>query len=227
MKVSWRAFLRLKIIAFVSVFCVLWTAIVIWQHQLENRRAANLIEEMRAVAKAHLSYLEKYKYPAGYDPSNANTIDKVNRPPYRITGNTAFNLSPLLCGTDLSEQIRFWGKLRQANLYPGEANDCANPRHSDGGLIGVQTGDGKGGQILTSSKEGLSGFLVCANSVLSLHAQKIDEILDDGMGSAGLVRAGGNGASIPSISREYDERHPANALILCMPIELLAEYRHQ
>jgi prepilin-type N-terminal cleavage/methylation domain-containing protein len=178
------------------------------QEMIQNAKIKNLSNDMKGVAAAYYSYLDRYKAVPG-DDNAAST---------RFTGGVNGGGNGVIAGVYTAvvapalaaESNNFWQHVRMAGFLSGTATATVAlpPNHSLGGILGVQQ---------PASTYGMTGAVVCAGAVPWKIAQAIDVLLDDGDSATGTVRAGlagaANLATVAGTAAVYGPTIPATAVL--------------
>jgi prepilin-type N-terminal cleavage/methylation domain-containing protein len=193
------------------------------QELIENSRIKAIANEMKSVQAAYNGYIDRYKAIPGDEALAAMTARGwVTTAAGAAPNNGVLAITPAQAITNTGDQPAFWGALRGAGLFVGDATAAAGvaglPRHSGGGLITVAVG-----------LYGQPGLQVCATGLNTKQAAGIDTLIDGTLpatqigNAAGTVR-GATAAANPlapvaglPVGAAYNET-AVTTWTLCMPL---------
>ncbi|MDA8108793.1 MAG: hypothetical protein M0015_09220, partial [Betaproteobacteria bacterium] len=137
------------------------------------------------------------------------------------TYNNAGSGCPAVAVSATPETCLWWDDLRRAGFVSGSG--ASNPFNAFSGLIGVQTGDSAGGQVLpAASGGGFAGLIVCSANIPDKVAIALDTQMDDGHIASGTVRGQLQSAPNPPVATttqtpDYQETG-TNTYLICKQI---------
>lgn len=196
MKAKIRGFTLVELAIVMVIIGLLLGGILKGQELITNAKVKSLSNDFRSVAGAYYGYLDRYRAVAGDDKDVVAHV-----------GGTLATVSTGAVGdgridgwwnstTTTNESMLFWQHVRLGNLLTGSTTVVAGygPVNAAGGLIGI-TGTNP------DTAAGFAGtFYVCSNNIDGKSAKQLDNMLDDGNGSTGSMRAFAAGSSAASAS---------------------------
>jgi len=146
------------------------------QEMMTNAKIKRTSNDYNGMSAAIFSYLDRYSAFPGDDP-NAGVR----------WGATPGNGDGVIQGTCYSatatdESVQLWDHLRLSGLVAGTGSNF--PTHAFGGRIGVE-----------DNSAGLTGTVICMESLQGKIGEILDRQMDDGNGNTGEVRATANAAT--------------------------------
>jgi hypothetical protein len=146
---------------------------------ITQAKIKNVIADFSGISAAYHGYQDRYRAIPG---------DDVNAT--RWAGATAGSGNGIVTGayasTTVTDESRlWWDHLRRSGFVSGSGTQ--QPFNAVAGLVGVQTGDGAATPLTVLG--GFAGLLVCSANLPDKIAIATDVQVDDGVGTAGSVRA--------------------------------------
>ena len=192
MKNNQKGFTLVEIAIVLVIIGLLLGGILKGQEMIIQAKIKNAITDFSGVSAAYFGYQDRYRATPGDDPQAT-----------RWSGAAAGDGNRILTGlyapaavTD--ETALWWDHLRRSGFLSGSGT--GNPNNAFNGILGVQTGDGKGTTGATPTNPGatLGGFtalIMCSTNLPDKVAIALDVQMDDGLLTAGFVRGvDGNGS---------------------------------
>jgi len=178
------------------------------QEMVTQSRIKNTVGEFNGLSAAHFTYLDRYRGTPGDEVNAGPKSSDPNSGRWRSFGAKNGNGDAQVGGTydhdpvavatfapdSVSDQetLNYWWHMRLAGFIAGpRSGDGANgqPSNAFGGIVGVQNGG-----------LGLSGLIMCSQSVPDRIASAVDTQLDDQKPDTGVVRghdhAGGSSITV-------------------------------
>jgi len=185
MKNNQKGFTLVEIAIVLVIIGLLLGGILKGQEMIIQAKIKNAITDFSGVSAAYFGYQDRYRATPGDDPQAT-----------RWSGATAGDGNRILTGlyapaAATDETALWWDHLRRSGFLSGSG--VANPNNAFNGVLGVQTGDGKGTTGATPTNPGstLGGFtalIMCSTNLPDKVAIALDVQMDDGLLSAGFVR---------------------------------------
>ena len=141
------------------------------QELITQARIKNVANDLNGITAAVYAYQDRYKALPGDDP-NAATRWSLSAP--NVSTGTVRGV------IDGNEDKLFWMHLRLAGLITGDSTSQDEPLNAVSGKITVAT---------SPVNFGLTGLVVCSDSVPGKIAEAVDSQLDDGKPTGGSLRA--------------------------------------
>ena len=180
MKAQQKGFTLVEIAIVLVIIGLLLGGILKGQEMITQAKIKNVIADFSGISAAYHGYQDRYRAIPG-DDINAT----------RWTGATAGGGNGVVggaynSGTVTDESRLWWDHLRRSGFVAGSGTQ--QPFNAVAGMIGVQTGDGVTPTPGTTLG-GFAGLLVCSANLPDKIAIAVDVQVDDGVGTAGTVRA--------------------------------------
>jgi prepilin-type N-terminal cleavage/methylation domain-containing protein len=197
MKTRQQGFTLVEIAIVLVIIGLLLGGILKGQEMITQAKIKNVIADMSGVSAAMYGYQDRYRALPGDDRGAIARWTTGVAP-------AANNGDGIIEGTYLAaspvETAEFWRHLRLAGFVAGTGAE--QPFNAVSGRMGVQTGDGTDatpGAVLASAAvvgppaipavPGISTLLMCSANLPDKIAVSVDAQMDDGVGTAGNVRA--------------------------------------
>jgi prepilin-type N-terminal cleavage/methylation domain-containing protein len=179
MKVRQKGFTLVEIAIVLVIIGLLLGGILKGQEMITQAKIKNVIADFSGISAAYHGYQDRYRAIPG---------DDVNAT--RWAGATAGSGNGIVTGayasTTVTDESRlWWDHLRRSGFVSGSGTQ--QPFNAVAGLVGVQTGDGAATPLTVLG--GFAGLLVCSANLPDKIAIATDVQVDDGVGTAGSVRA--------------------------------------
>ena len=194
------------------------------QELIENSKIKSIANEMKSVQAAYNGYIDRYKTVPGAEL--AATMTARGWPGAAGAAvDGALTIAVAQTFTNAGDQASFWRALRASGFFTGDPTAIAGavaglPRHSGGGLIGVNN----------AVNYGQSGVSVCAAGLTTKQAAGIDSLLDGALpatqigndsgsirGNSGAANPLAPAAAVPA-GLAYNETTTTTPWTLCMKI---------
>lgn len=179
MKAQQKGFTLVEIAIVLVIIGLLLGGILKGQEMITQAKIKNVIADFSGISAAYHGYQDRYRAIPG-DDLNAT----------RWTGATAGSGNGVVAGaynsgTATDESRLWWDHLRRSGFVAGSGTQ--QPFNAVAGMIGVQTGDGQA--VVGTTLGGFAGLIVCSANLPDKIAIAVDVQVDDGVGTAGTVRA--------------------------------------
>lgn len=181
-----RGFTLIEIAIVLVIIGLLLGGVLKGQELINSARVKNMATDLRNISVFIYGYQDRFRRLPGDDPAaNTRFVGGANATTGGTTGNGviegAWNSITLT-----EETALFWQHVRGANFATGSinfasVNDAAFPTNAAGGRVGVQSAIPIVGLLGT--------YYACSTGIPFEQAQQLDLMLDDGVGTAGSVRA--------------------------------------
>jgi prepilin-type N-terminal cleavage/methylation domain-containing protein len=195
MKTKQQGFTLVEIAIVLVIIGLLLGGILKGQEMITQAKIKNVIADMSGVSAAMYGYQDRYRALPGDDKGAAARWS---------TGVAAGTGDGIIEGLYLAaspaETAEFWRHLRLAGFVAGTGAE--QPFNAVSGRMGVQTGDGTDatpGPVMGSAAvvgppaipavPGFSSLIMCSANLPDKIAVSVDAQMDDGVGTAGNVRA--------------------------------------
>ena len=167
-------FTLIEIAIVLVIIGILIVGVLQGTEMIENSKTKSIIQDMRGVAAAYNSYIDRYRAPPGNEVAGivgaggtrgwTNTLSG--------SGNGIFTAPAANTFTNAAgEGGAFWQALYASGFLSGNAASIGTnllPKHRGGGTIGIASG----------AVYGLSGVFVCASNLSGKQAGAIDLAID-------------------------------------------------
>jgi prepilin-type N-terminal cleavage/methylation domain-containing protein len=190
-----QGFTLVEIAIVLVIIGLLLGGILKGQEMITQAKIKNVIADMSGVSAAMYGYQDRYRALPGDDKGAATRW---------TTGVAAANGDGVIEGTytaaSPAETAEYWRHLRLAGFVGGTGAE--QPFNAVSGKMGVQTGDGTDatpGPVLGSAAvvgppaipaiPGVTSLMMCSANLPDKIAISVDAQMDDGIGTAGSVRA--------------------------------------
>ena len=172
-----RGFTLVELAIVMVIIGVMIGAVLKGQAMIDNARMSRVYSDYGNISAAMFAYYDRYNRNPGDDPT-AST---------RWTGVSNGNGNGLIGGgwtttNDSAESRIIWQQLRAAEMISGSG--FAQPVNSYGGIIGVQ-----------NAIYGMTGGVMCFQTIRGDRAAVIDAKNDDGVRSTGSIRGNTSGTA--------------------------------
>jgi prepilin-type N-terminal cleavage/methylation domain-containing protein len=179
MKTQQKGFTLVEIAIVLVIIGLLLGGILKGQEMITQAKIKNVIADFSGISAAYHGYQDRYRAIPG-DDLNAT----------RWTGAVAGSGNGVVEGaynstTVTDESRKWWDHLRRSGFVAGAGTQ--QPFNAVAGMIGVQTGDAQ--SPIATTLGGFAGLLVCSANLPDKIAIAVDVQVDDGVGTAGTVRA--------------------------------------
>ncbi|HEY7986164.1 MAG TPA: prepilin-type cleavage/methylation domain-containing protein, partial [Methylophilaceae bacterium] len=157
------------------------------QELIQSAKIKNVVSDFSSTTVAIYGYQDRYKALPGDDPNvvtrwvNAAPAPKVGNNDNIITGNFVDGVAGVGAGT---EAAQFWYHLRLAGFVGGSGE--GGPKNAYNGQLGIQDGNDS---FNLGVGTGFKGIIVCESDIPDKAAAAIDNQLDDGNPTTGIIRA--------------------------------------
>ena len=149
------------------------------QELITQGRIRNVANDFQSMTAAINLYQDRYRALPGDDAGAAARWTISAPTPSTGTVGDGIIAGAYNTATATDESRQFWLHLRRAGLVGGAVTDNTTPPNAASGVTGVQ-----------NSAFGIPGVAICSNNLPAKIAQAIDTQFDDGVATAGTVRAG-------------------------------------
>jgi prepilin-type N-terminal cleavage/methylation domain-containing protein len=190
-----RGFTLVEIAIVLVIIGLLLGGILKGQEMIVQAKIKNSIADFSGVSAAYHGYQDRYRAVPGDDANATRWANGRAGDGNGVVGGTYNAACPAGTGqpaAGTAESCMFWNDLRLAGFVTGSGTQ--QPFNAFTGQIGVQTGDGAGGNALG----GFTGLIVCSANIPDKVAIALDTQMDDGAIGAGTVRAHLQGAGGPN-----------------------------
>ena len=194
MKNNQKGFTLVEIAIVLVIIGLLLGGILKGQEMIVQAKIKNAITDFSGVSAAYFGYQDRYRATPGDDPQAT-----------RWTGATAGDGNRILTGlyapvAPTDETALWWDHLRRSGFLSGSGP--TTPNNAFNGILGVQTGDGKGTPAPANGNAGatLGGFtalILCSTNLPDKVAIALDVQMDDGLLSQGFVRGDKGPGTVP------------------------------
>ena len=162
------------------------------QEMIVQSKIKNAMADFSGISAAYAGYQDRYRAIPGDDPNSST----------RWSGSTAGNGNGTVAGlynsqTETDESRLWWDHLRRAGFVAGIGTH--QPGNALTGILGVQTGDGKGKTVLG----GFSSLIICSANIPDKVAIALDMSMDDGLMLSGAVRGQLQNIPNPAIAPSF------------------------
>lgn len=184
------------------------------QELVLNARIRSAINEYNNVASASFAYQDRYRQIPGDDDTVvdggagrwsgvANMADGNSNGV--IEGDNDYANNQAAAGTD--ETGYFWQHLRADGLIVGAETDQALPTNAFDGATGVQD--------TVFGATGIGGPVICQSNIPFKGATIIDQRLDDGVGTSGIVQSATDNGALNALPAGSDAYAANNRYVVC------------
>lgn len=180
---------------------------------IQNARVTSAVSTLQSIQSAVSTYSQNFSAQPG-DDKTATTRFPSSNVPANGGGDGTIGTSTLTKsfdnatagtgGNGAAESALVWSHLRAAGLIKGEGSQATPAANPFGGVFGVQNG------AFTTDGIALGTNVVCASKVPGTSARIIDQRLDDGVATTGIVRGG---TDVTAAAAAYDD---TSSFIVCM-----------
>jgi prepilin-type N-terminal cleavage/methylation domain-containing protein len=198
MKAVQKGFTLVEIAIVLVIIGLLLGGILKGQEMITQAKIKNVVADFSGISAAYYGYQDRYRAIPGDDP-NAATRWAVAPAAIAGDGNGVvagqYNAAcPVVAVAATPESCLWWDDLRRAGFVGGSG--AKQPFNAVTGILGVQTGDAAGGQVLGQ----VSGLIICSANLPDKIAIAVDTTVDDGGSATGNVRAQVQAAPNPDVA---------------------------
>jgi prepilin-type N-terminal cleavage/methylation domain-containing protein len=190
MKQVQKGFTLVEIAIVLVIIGLLLGGILKGQEMITQAKIKNVMADFSGISAAYHGYQDRYRAIPGDDAgANARWTLGIAAPVAGAYGDGV--VSGTYGSTTANDESRlFWLHLRSAGFVSGTGQ--AQPFNAVTGLLGVQTGDAVAagtGPTLVTGGNGFVGLIICSANLPDKIAIAVDTQMDDGVSTAGTVRA--------------------------------------
>jgi prepilin-type N-terminal cleavage/methylation domain-containing protein len=180
MKAQQKGFTLVEIAIVLVIIGLLLGGILKGQEMITQAKIKNVIADFSGISAAYHGYQDRYRAIPG-DDINATRWAAA------VAGDGNGVVIGAYNSTNVADESRlWWDHLRRSGFVAGSGTQ--QPFNAVAGMIGVQTGDAAT-PTLGTTLGGFAGLIVCSANLPDKIAIAVDVQVDDGVGTAGTVRA--------------------------------------
>ncbi|MGD9952199.1 MAG: prepilin-type N-terminal cleavage/methylation domain-containing protein [Burkholderiales bacterium] len=213
MKNHQKGFTLVEIAIVLVIIGLLLGGILKGQEMITQAKIKNVIADFSGISAAYYGYQDRYRAIPGDDTGAGRWSGTVG------AGNGNGIVEGLYnSGNNADESRRWWDHLRLAGFVAGSGPQ--QPLNAVVGMMGVQTGNGAT-PTPGSALGGFASLIMCSANLPDKIAIAVDSQMDDGIASAGAVRAMLQSAPNPTIAASAAsafEETGTNLYVICRQI---------